>query len=225
MHSLHSLLLFALSFSAIDSFSQHNTSFDPLNISKEHAKKFGQLIVQDQDGRMKPVNTLSSEIMRKIYRKDNMSGLNSDQVFLGMLTNPMYWQSVPMIKVTDKELKKMLGVDGKYASFNDFLDPEMGFYKLSEHINTAYNKKPVERNSFDKDVIKVDERVNIFFMAVSGDFLTAFPVPGHPGNKWHTAEDPFSTFDTCRREICRKYPPALLQHRCRCHEFKRLVTG
>jgi cytochrome c-type biogenesis protein CcsB len=189
-------LLVALSFSGTRAISQHHASFDPLNISKEHAKRFGQLIVQDQDGRMKPVNTLSSEIMRKIYRKDNMEGLNSDQIFLGMLTNPAYWQSVPMIKVTDNELKKVLGITGKYASFNDFLDQGMGFYKLSEHVNTAYNKKPVERNSFDKDVIKVDERVNIFFMAISGDFLTAFPVPGHPDNKWHTAEDPYSTFDT-----------------------------
>jgi cytochrome c-type biogenesis protein CcsB len=38
--------------------------------------------------------------------------------------------------------------------------------------------------------------VNIFFMAISGDFLTAFPVPGHPGNKWHNADEPYSTFDT-----------------------------
>jgi cytochrome c-type biogenesis protein CcsB len=189
-------LILGLGLLASPAFTQHQGSFDPKNIDKEHAKKFGKLIVQDQDGRMKPVNTLSSELLRKIYRKDKMEGLNSDQIFLGMMTNPVYWQSIPMIKVSDSELKKMLGVTGKYASFNDFLDPEMGFYKLSEHVDEAYNKKPVERTSFDKDVIKVDERVNIFFMAVSGDFLNAFPEPGHPENKWHTANDPFSTFDT-----------------------------
>jgi cytochrome c-type biogenesis protein CcsB len=189
-------ILLALGLSGFSAYSQHQSSFDPLKVSKVHAEKFGRLLVQDQDGRMKPVNTLSSEIMRKIYRKDKMMGLNSDQIFLGMLTNPMYWQGVPMIKVSDKELKKVLGIRTNYASFNDFLDPGMGFYKLSEHINAAYNKKPVERNSFDKDVIKVDERVNIFFMAVSGDFLTAFPVPGHPNNKWHNADDPYSTFDS-----------------------------
>jgi len=145
---------------------------------------------------MKPVNTLSSEIMRKIYRKDKMSGLNSDQVFLGIISNPVYWQSVPMIKVTDGDLKKLIGISGKHASFNDFLDPERGFYKLSQSVEEAYNKKPVERSSFDKDVIKVDERVNIFFMAVSGDFLTVFPVPDHPGSKWHNADEPYATFDT-----------------------------
>jgi cytochrome c-type biogenesis protein CcsB len=177
-------------------FAQNQASVNPLNINKEHAAKFGQLIVQDQDGRMKPVNTLSSEILRKIYRKDKMDGLNSDQILLGMLSNPSYWETVPMIKVSDPELKKVIGVSGKYASFNDFLDQMRGSYKLSDYVNTAYNKKPVERNGFDKDVIKVDERVNVFFMAVSGDYLTAFPKPGNPDQKWHTAENPYTNFDS-----------------------------
>ncbi len=193
-------LLIALTGLAPAATAQHST-FDPSKIDAGHARNFGKLLVQDKDGRMKPVNTLSSELMRKIYRKDNMNGMNSEQVFLGMVTNPTYWQTVPMIKVSDKELKKLIGVTGKYASFNDFLDHDMGFYKLSEHVNTAYNKKPVERNSFDKDVIKVDERVNIFFMAISGDFLTVFPEPGHPNHKWHSPEDPYTYFDSTDAEF------------------------
>jgi len=155
------------------------------------------LLVQDQDGgRMKPVNTLSSEILRKICRKDRMMGMNSEQILLGMMINPIYWETVPMIKVSDKELKKVLGIEGKLASFNDFIEPEMGSYKLSELVEAAYNKKPVERTSFDKDVIKVDERVNVFYMAISGDFLAAFPEPGHPNNKWHNAGNPYTVFDS-----------------------------
>ena len=195
--TLASLAILVLSgMMTITATAQENTSFDPLSVDKAHAASFAELLVQDRDGRMKPVNTLSSEILRKIYRKDNIMGLNSDQAFLGMISNPSYWQGVPMIKVTDKELKRLIGVDGKYAAFNDFLDQGMGYYLLSEHVNTALNKKPVERTSFDKDVIKVDERVNIFFMAISGDFLNIFPEPGHPNNKWHNAKDPYSTFDS-----------------------------
>lgn len=197
-------LLLGVGLLSTPAFTQHMGSmgsFDPLNISAAHAQQFGKVIVQDQDGRMKPVNTLSSELLRKIYRKDKFNGLNSDQVFLGMLSNPTYWQSVPMIKVSDSDLKRLIGVSGSYASFNDFVDQQMGSYKLSQHVDEAYNKKPVERNSFDKDVIKVDERVNVFYMAITGDYLTAFPVPGHPNNKWHNAEDPYSTFDTVDAEF------------------------
>jgi hypothetical protein len=52
------------------------------NISKEHADQFGSLLVQDQKGRMKPMNTLTSEVLRKISRKESFYGLNADQVFL-----------------------------------------------------------------------------------------------------------------------------------------------
>jgi cytochrome c-type biogenesis protein CcsB len=38
--------------------------------------------------------------------------------------------------------------------------------------------------------------VNVFYMAISGDYLTAFPAPGHPNQKWHTAENPYSNFDS-----------------------------
>jgi hypothetical protein len=34
----------------------------------------------------------------------------------------------------------------------------------------------------------VDERVNIFYMAILGVFLTSFPEPGLPNLIWHTAE-------------------------------------
>ncbi len=164
-------------------------------ISLKHARDFGALLVQDREGRIKPINTMSSEILRKVYRKDKIGPLNSDQVFLGMLTNPAQWQVFPMIKVSDGELKSLIGISGKYASFMDFLRPD-GSYKLSEIINRAYNKKPVERTAFDKDVIAVDERVNIVYMVYTGEFLNLFPKPEHENNKWYTAENAEVLFDS-----------------------------
>jgi cytochrome c-type biogenesis protein CcsB len=189
-------ILIGIGMLPLQSSAQKSPNIDPLNISKEHSRKFGELMVQDNDGRMKPVNTLSSELLRKIYRKDNIMGLNSDQAFLGMLADPGYWQTVPMIKVSNSDLKKLIGVNTNYACFNDFLDEGMGYYLLSEDVNKALNKKPAERTSYDKDLIKVDERVNVFFMAISGDFLNIFPKPGHPNNKWHNADEPYSNFDS-----------------------------
>ncbi|MDX1409792.1 MAG: cytochrome c biogenesis protein ResB, partial [Saprospiraceae bacterium] len=39
-------------------------------ISQQHAEEFGRLIVQDHKGRMKPMNTMASEILRKVARKE-----------------------------------------------------------------------------------------------------------------------------------------------------------
>jgi cytochrome c-type biogenesis protein CcsB len=195
------MVILALLLPSIPSLAQHpgtvaQEPYYPSKIDPGHAREFGRLLVQDKDGRMKPINTLSSEILRKVYRKDKFEGLNSDQVLLGMVSNPEYWQNVPMIKVSDKQLKELLGITGKFASFNDFIDARMGSYKLSNAVNEAYNKKPAKRSSFDKDVMKVDERVNVVYMVYIGDYLNLFPEPGHPNHKWHTAAEADVAFDS-----------------------------
>ena len=48
-------------------------------ISKEHADKLARLIVQSPDGRMKPFDTLSKEVLNKIHRGESIGSLNSNQ--------------------------------------------------------------------------------------------------------------------------------------------------
>ena len=187
------LIIFGLS---AFSLSAQHFSTEAANIDARHSREFGKLFVQDKDGRIEPLNTLASEILRKVSRKDNIMGLNSDQVFLGMVSNPTYWQTIPIIKVSDSELKKEIGITGSLAAFNDFIDMETGEYKLSRFVNNAYNKKPSQRSSFDKDLIKVDERVNIVYMVYTGNFLNIFPRLNDPQKKWHNAEKPYEVFDS-----------------------------
>jgi len=154
-------------------------------INKEHAAKFGKLLVQDKDGRVKPLNTLASEVLRKMARKNKFKGLDPMQVFLGMMVYPEKWQTVPIIKISHPELKNFLGIKGKYASFNRFVNiHSSGGYRIMELIKRAYAKNPAMQNKFDKEVMKADERVNIFYMVYSGAFLIVFPVPGERNHKW-----------------------------------------
>jgi cytochrome c-type biogenesis protein CcsB len=160
------------------------------DIDKAHAEKFGRLMVQDKDGRMKPVNTFSSEVLRKIARKNSFNGMNPDQVFLGILAYPDLWQSTPIIKVSNPELKEFLKLNSNYASFSQIVDVHSpDGYRIGEYVENAYAKKPALQNKFDKEVMKVDERVNVFYMIYSGTFLVIFPVPGDPGHKWTLSKD------------------------------------
>lgn len=68
-------------------------------ISEDHAAMFGRLLVQDENGRMKPMNTLASEVLRKVARKESIADLTADQVFLGMMLYPEEWTQQPMIKI------------------------------------------------------------------------------------------------------------------------------
>jgi len=159
-------------------------------VDADHAARFGMLLVQDRDGRIKPVNTLSSEVLRKIARKNTYEGMNPDQVFLSILAYTEVWQTEPFIKVANPELQDYLKIDGKYASFNDIVDVHTsGGYKIKEFVERAYAKKGSMQNKFDKEVMKVDERINVFYMIYSGTFLTSFPIPDHPNSKWVTNED------------------------------------
>lgn len=156
-------------------------------VDADHAKRFGHILVQDYDGRLKPVNTLSSEMLRKISRKSSWEGLTSDQVLLGMLTSPERWQTVPMIRVSHPELQRYLGISGRYASFTNFLDfSQGGGYKLRDLVSQAYERKPAERSKFDNDVIAVDERVNISYLVYTGELLRVLPDPSDPYQTWYT---------------------------------------
>lgn len=75
-----------------------------------HADKFSKLIVQDYKGRMKPVHTMSREILRKLARKESINGLSAEQVVLGMFVNSREWHTVPMIKLGKHEtIREKLG--------------------------------------------------------------------------------------------------------------------
>ena len=160
-------------------------------IDAKHAASFGKLLIQDRDGRIKPVNTLSSEILRKIARKNTYDGMNPDQVFLSILAFTDKWQSEPFIKVANPELQDYLKIDGKYASFGDIVDVQSskGSYRIGDFVERAYAKKPSMQNKFDKEIMKVDERINVFYMVYSGMFLTSFPIPDHPNSKWVTSDE------------------------------------
>jgi len=165
---------------------QHNHSMEPTIIPAEMAKEFGALLVQDQDGRLKPINTLSNEMLRKVARKSTFNGMNADQVLMGMQLEPEKWQLQKMIKVSHPELQKFLNIrEGSHAAFADFLDMKSGSgYKLRDMVSQAYSKKPAERSKFDNDVIKVDERVNISYLVYTGELLKILPDPRDSHNPW-----------------------------------------
>ena len=155
-------------------------------VDRAHAARFGRIYVQDYKGRLKPMNTFSSEILRKISRKTDLYGQSADQIILGMCANPQDWYHVPLIKLgKHEEIRKLIQIDGNLASYSDFFD-EQGQYKLNEQVRGAYNVQPRDRGVFEKEIIKLDEKINICSMVFSGSFLKVFPIPGDPGYTWAT---------------------------------------
>ncbi len=181
------LLLFTTALSTTG-YAQHgHLNFNSIpKISKVEANQFGRLLVQSNDGRIKPINSLASQVLRKLTWKSSFHGLNPDQVLLGMMSSPTYWQQVPMIKVTSKKLAKILGIKGKYASYFDFIDMRNNTYKLQNYVSQVYAQRPSERGMFDKEIMKVDERMNIAYMVYTGQFLKIIPDSKDPHHVWYS---------------------------------------
>jgi len=153
--------------------------------TEKHAAEFGRLIIQDEGGRMKPVNTFSSELLRKVSKSDTYKEMNSDQVFLSMTQFPRAWFEVPLIYIKNgnDSIRKIIGLDPKekYAPFIKFFD-EKGNYKLAAYLDEAY--KASIPDQFQKDFIETDRKVNLLNSALSGSILKIFPIPGDVNNKW-----------------------------------------
>ncbi len=186
---LGAVMVPSLAFGQLDQFTD-TTSAKNQMVDYEHARKFGALVVQDNGGRLKPINTLASEVLRKVYRKDEYEGMHADQVFLEMTMNPLEWQVKDIIKVRHPKLQKELGEEGKaYWAFFDFFDEDLN-YILSGPAEEAHQKKPFERSQYDKDVIAVDERVNICYLIYAGTLLKIFPIPNDEANRWTSSFEP-----------------------------------
>jgi cytochrome c-type biogenesis protein CcsB len=173
-----------------------------LSFDKNHAQKFGHLIVQDTKGRMKPIDTLSLEVLAKIHRSTTLkvgkTDLSANQVLLGMMIRPDIYRNIKLIQTNDEKINELIGVprDAKYASFAQFFqDPEaMQGYKILNLVDEASRKAPKDRNKLDKAALKIDEKVNVVYMVFTGSLLRIWPKPNDLNNKWYATIEALKTF-------------------------------
>jgi cytochrome c-type biogenesis protein CcsB len=158
-------------------------------VPRDHAEKFGRLLVQDSQGRVKPMDTLSLEVLHKIARADRLEGLSATQVVLGMISAPQAWQRVKMVRLTHPGIGPMLGLEegARHAALFDFFhDQEHSGnpYKLSQAVEEASRTPQSGQSKLQKELIKVDERANVAYMTYQGHLLRVIPVRNDPNYTW-----------------------------------------
>lgn len=162
--------------------------------SYEHANGvFSSLLVQDYMGRIKPISTEAVEIVNKITGKSSLFGLTPEQMILGMTTNAGLWQEMKIIKLSNPSIKKVLGLspETEYVSFASMFDDE-GYYKLAKQVSAANQKAQSKRDTFDNDIIKFDEKLNIAYLTLKGVLFKFIPIPNDASHTWIAPNDAFS---------------------------------
>lgn len=168
-------------------------------VPQEKADAYGKLIVQDLDGRMKPINTLANEITRKIHGRSEVmiqketftQKLSAEQFLLAVQLETEEWSRLPIIKVDQKKASDVFIIldrePAPFLSFQDFTTSD-GEYLLLPAVEEANRLKPSQRTEWHNEILKIDERFNIFYGLIIGDFLRIFPNRFDTADTWFTAQ-------------------------------------
>lgn len=116
-------------------------------------------------GRTVTFNTLSRDVVRKLYGKPSYRGLTPEQTLLSLRLYPSEWKKEPLILIKDKDIRKALGLKGKYAALSNLFD-SVGNYRVEQ--------LPGRLGSNHRRAIEeLDEKVGIVLMLYSGDLIVA----------------------------------------------------
>lgn len=171
-------------------FSSDLRASPPL-LNETFANTFSSIIVQGNDGRMKPLDTVNQMIFNKIVGTDELLKTNYNQVVLGMSFYPLQWQQTPMFALKHSSFQEILHVKEPYVCFLDFFDSD-GNYLLREALDMALAKDEFQRGVYEKELIKLDERINIAYLVYTGKVLKLFPKINDKNHRWF---DPNSAMD------------------------------
>jgi cytochrome c-type biogenesis protein CcsB len=155
-------------------------------VPKEEAEKFGHVVIQDFDGRMKPVNTYASELLRKLSKVDHYEDLDANQAFLSMQESPRLWWEVPVIfmkRMKSDTVRTVIGVprDTEFVSLSQFFSKE-GIYKIGPQLEEA--SKVQVPTAIQKEFLEANQKVNLLYNTLEGSALKIFPIPGDANNTW-----------------------------------------
>ena len=151
-------------------------------IPVSHAEKFGELLVQGYSDRYEPINSLAYDVCRKINHTEKIKLKNGEeytpeQFLLELMVNGKYFEDKKIIYLDSKNdtLLRFLGVkDGNRLSFLDFFD-DKGQSKVNKEIASATQKAADKRTKWDNEMIKIAEKLDVFYQAQRGDLLRVFP--------------------------------------------------
>jgi cytochrome c-type biogenesis protein CcsB len=165
----HSLTAFVLLL-CFNNGANASVSADVKVLPKEVAANFGDLNVL-YNNRICPLQTLAKDFTTKLYGKPGYEGFTAEQVFTGWMFYYSSWKQQPMIKIKDAETRRILGIDGRYATLDDFFSVT-NEYKLESALQRI---RAGEQLQGSRGIQEADEKYNILRLFYAGEMMKVFP--------------------------------------------------
>lgn len=181
----------------VSSFATSANAQEMVKIDGDIADDFGKICVL-YNSRITPINTVATSFVTKLCGKPTWDGLSSNQVFAGWIFDVPYWETVKMIEIKEKKAQELLGINGKWASFDDFWD-SYNNYKLDAPLKKAYKDGDTK---LQKQLRDADEKFNIIRMLYGGEMLKMFPYAGKQGHmQWFAPGQPLGNLKLDEKEL------------------------
>ncbi|MEZ4652401.1 MAG: hypothetical protein R3E12_02045 [Candidatus Eisenbacteria bacterium] len=174
----------------------HAMDAPPQNfLSPEATHILQRLLVQDYQGRTKPLDTYSLEMVMKVTKKGHYLGWRPLDMYLSWLVDGDYWTGQPLLYVHHPGTKELLSID---PSIDHVVPASLwdarGRYRMADEVETTLRTPPSERSKARTKLLSFDEEFQIFVATVRGVTLRIFPVPNDPNHAW-TGPEGFSSLD------------------------------
>jgi len=167
--------------------------------SLKSAELFSKLTIQTFDGKMKTLDSLNKDITFSLLGKNSIFGLNHNQIILSMISRPEIWGEIKLFKVKSPQVIKELGLkkETKKIAFIEFYNKNRKAI-LEDEVNKAFSLSPAKRGTYEKELIKLTDKVNYLYQIFQSNFLRIYPKgvkdKSIDNNKWYSPLEALDNF-------------------------------
>lgn len=139
-------------------------------VDRDIASQMGTVSVL-YNNRICPLNTVATDFVTKLTGSASWDGYTADEIFVSWMIFYSPWEQQKLIRIKGRDVQQLLGIDGQWASYNDFWD-EYHEYKLKD----ALDQLMAGQGSMDrKSLLEADEKFHVVEMFYRGQMLRMFP--------------------------------------------------
>jgi ABC-type transport system involved in cytochrome c biogenesis permease subunit len=162
------------------------TSAKPKFLPKAVAAEFDSLSVM-YGGRIAPFSTFARDFTVKLSGKEKYRGLTAEQVTTGFLFHFDSWRKQPIIKVKSGAVRQALNLQGKYASYDDFLDP-WNQSRLASIIDSLQQNGHSNTSGELRPFVEAAEKMEMINSLRNGSSMRLYPISGEQ-IEWYSPAD------------------------------------
>lgn len=139
-------------------------------VDRDIASQMGTVSVL-YNNRICPLNTVATDFVTKLTGSASWGGYTADEIFVSWMIFYSPWEQQKLIRIKGRDVQQLLGIDGQWASYNDFWD-EYHEYKLKNALDQLMAG---QGNMDRKSLLEADEKFHVVEMFYRGQMLRMFP--------------------------------------------------